>query len=96
MSDGARIDMSDPRVSRVLAWVWTAIGTGVIGATLLAANNLYQLNLTVSNMASNNAIVAAQIKDHEERLRKVERDIGAIEGKVFRGVPGYGEVPHGN
>ena len=81
---GASIRHYDPRVSRVRDWAWSIIGAGIIGASLLAANNLYQLNLTVARGVANDAIAELRYQDHEARLRQNERDISAIEGKVFR------------
>ncbi len=86
---GASINQ-DARVSKVIVWFWGIVGTGFIGAVLLVANNLWQLNLAINRLADNGAAFSAQLKDHEDRIRKVERDVSSIEGKVFRGVPGYG------
>jgi hypothetical protein len=88
---GARIHMQDRRLSKALAWLWGILGSALVGSVLLAANNLYQLNVTVAQMASSNAMAAAQIADHETRLRQMERDVSTLEGKVFRGVSGYEE-----
>lgn len=88
---GGSVRMEDKRVSIVRDWAWGIIGTGIIGASLLAANNLYELNLTVARGVANDAIAEARYQDHEARLRQVERDLSQVEGKVFRGVPGYEE-----
>lgn len=95
---GPSMTIRDGRVSRVIAWVWTVIGAGIIGATLLAANNLYALNLTVARVADINAVQEGRLEDHEKRIRQMERDVSQIEGKVFRGVDGYQEpvAPRGS
>jgi hypothetical protein len=92
---GANIQLQDGRVSRALAWLYGVIGTGIIGATLLAANNLYQLNVTVARGLDSDIVRDARIEDHESRLRRVERDVSTIEGRVFRGIDGYQEKPRG-
>jgi hypothetical protein len=88
---GPRMDIHDGRVSGVIKWVWSLIGAGIIGATLLAANNLYQLNVTVARAADVNYAQERRLDDHEGRIRQMERDVSQIEGKVFRGVDGYQE-----
>ena len=88
---GARVDIRDGRVSKALAWVWTTLGAGIIGATLLAANNLYQLNVTVARGVDSDASRDRRLDDHEGRLRQMERDVSTIEGKVLRGLDGYQE-----
>lgn len=89
-SGGARIHQ-DGRVSKVMGWVWTVIGAGFIGAVMLVANNLWQLNLAINRLADNGEMFSKQLDDHENRLRRVEKDVSAIEGKVFRGLAGYGD-----
>jgi hypothetical protein len=98
MSEGAQISIRDSRVSKALGWFWGLVGTGIVGSILLAANNLYQLNVTVARGIDSNIIRDARLDDHESRLRQMERDVSVIEGKVFRGIPGYEPpvVPRGN
>lgn len=91
---GASIRMKDSRVSKALGWFWGIVGTGIAGSILIAANNLYQLNLTVARGQDSDLVRDTRIEDHEARLRQVERDVNTIEGRVFRGVPGYEEKPH--
>lgn len=95
MSDGANIQIQDGRVSKALAWFWGIVGMSITGAVLLAANNLYQLNVTVARGLDSDIARDARIDDHESRLRRVERDVSTIEGRVFRGVDGYEEKPRG-
>lgn len=88
-SGGARNSYKDGRVSKALGWFWGIVGTGIAGAFLLAANNLYQLNVTVARAADNAIVVNQTLADHEVRLRNMEREVNTIEGRVFRGVDGY-------
>jgi hypothetical protein len=88
---GASIQIRDGRFSKLLNWFWGFIGLAAVSGSFTAASNLYQLNLTVARVADSNAVAAQQLKDHEDRLRQVERDVSVIEGKVFRGVRGYEE-----
>lgn len=92
-SGGASVTLKDTRVSKALAWFWGIVGTCIAGGVWLAANNLYQLNLTVQRIADNNAMVASQLADHEARVRQLERDVSTIEGRVFRGLDGYQQEP---
>jgi hypothetical protein len=86
---GANISLHDSRVSRALGWFWGIVGTGIAGATLLAANNLYQLNVTVARGLDRDEIRDKIDIDHENRLRSLESDVNTLNGKTFRGVPGY-------
>lgn len=95
MSEGAQISIKDSRVSKALGWFWGLVGTGIAGAILLAAHNLYALNLTVARGIDSNVIRDARLDDHESRLRRVEKDVSTIEGRVFRGLDGYEETPSG-
>ncbi len=83
---GARITQ-DGRVSRALGWFWGIVGMSITGSILLAANNLYQLNVTVARGLDSDAARDIRLADHEQRLRQVERDINTIEGRNMRGEP---------
>lgn len=74
MSNGASVVIQDPRVSQALRWFWGVLGVGIISVVGLAAKNLYQLNLTVSRMVDAGTITATTLKDHEDRIRTLERD----------------------
>ncbi len=93
MTDGAQVNISDSRVSRALSWFWGIVGMAITGSILLAANNLYQLNVTVARGLDGDAARDLRLNDHETRLRQVERNVSTIEGKVFRGLDGYEDVP---
>jgi hypothetical protein len=79
----------DPRMSKLLAWFYGALGMAFVTGSWIAANNLYQLNVTVARGIDSDAQRDTRINDHELRLRQVERDLNTVEGKVFRGVAGY-------
>lgn len=87
-------DSSDSRVSTALRWFWGLVGAGIAGSVLLAANNLYQLNMTVARGIDADANRDSRLNDHEGRLRQVERDVNMLAGKNLRGGPE--EVPDGN
>jgi hypothetical protein len=93
---GGRIHMSDGRVTSALHWFWGALGT--LGVTLLgiAANNLYNLNVTVARGLDADATRDARIQDHEVRLRQVERDVNTLEGRNLRGEPKLEEPKRGH
>lgn len=92
---GASIVYRDPRVSKALGWFWGVVGAGIAGGSWIAASNLYQLNISVNRMTDNNAVVAAQLQDHEARLRQAERDLNTIQGRNLRGGPEV-QVPRGH
>ncbi len=73
-NDGASIRMRDPRVSAALRWFWSMIGVGLVAVIGVAANNLYQLNLTVGRMADSDVLTANTLADHEQRIRARERE----------------------
>lgn len=87
-SGGASIYMRDGRVSRALGWFWGIVGTGLVGSVLLAANNLYELNLTVARGVANDALAESRYQDQEGRIRQLERDVNSIQGRIFRGPRG--------
>lgn len=85
-NDGAQIHQTqDPRLSKVMAWVWTTLGASLILVVGVAANNLYQLNVTVARGIDSDTARDLRVNDHEERLRTVERDVATINGKILRG-----------
>lgn len=93
MTGGATMSIQDARLSRALAWFWGLVGTGIIGSVLLAANNLYELNVTVSRGLDADAARDVRLNDHEARLRQVERDVNTWAGRNLRGE--RKEEPHG-
>lgn len=90
---GASVTMTQNSgfLSKLEKGFWSFLALAIVAGSFTVANNLYQLNLTVAQGVKNDAAQAARLDDHEVRLRQVERDVSTIEGKVFRGVKGYGE-----
>lgn len=74
MSDAASITIKDPRVSKVINWVWSVLAVGAISVIGLAANNLYNLNIAVNRMLDAATITTNTLKDHEDRIRTLERE----------------------
>lgn len=84
---GGSVSNTDPRFSRLLAWFFGALGIGSITVIGLAANNLYQLNLTVARGIDADAAQDKVLEDHEDRLRQVEREAATWSGRNLRGAP---------
>lgn len=84
-SGGSRISMRDGRVSKLLQWFWGALGLLSVSLLGIAANNLYNLNVTVARGLDADASRDRRIEDHEMRLRQIERDVNTIEGRNLRG-----------
>lgn len=97
-SGGAGVLIQDSRFSSVINWVWIGMGSIAISLLGIAANNLYQLNITVARGLDADAARDIRLSDHELRIRQVEKDLNTVEGRVFRGVDGYdvSEPKHGN
>jgi len=83
---GASVIISGAKFgARLERGFWALLGMAVVAGSFTVANNLYNLNMNVGKLVDNNVAVSAQLSDHEIRLRAVEKDVSAIEGKVFRG-----------
>lgn len=86
---GASIEFHDARVSKFAVWSLGIIGSLLVLAIAACAKNLLDLNLTMRDSLAFQRATIAQQEDHERRIRGLEKDINTIEGRVFRGVPGY-------
>lgn len=76
-TSGARMTVAhDPLFRRLVTWFWGVLGIGFVTCIGVAANNLYQLNLTVARAADNSVVMATSLADHEARLRALERERG--------------------
>ncbi len=91
-SGGARIDIRDGRLSKIIEWILPIIATLALAVILYFANKVGQLgdalnttNTQIAVMIKQNDMMQDGFKDHENRIR-------ALEGTRFRGVPGYGEL----
>lgn len=93
-SGGGRIEMKDPRVSAIGAWISNIIQGLVVLVLAWVANNLYQVNLTLAaDAVTKQQMLAAiadhkdLIQDHERRLETLSGRVYVLEGKTMRGVP---------
>ncbi len=72
-SRGASVNVSDPRVSAVQAWILGLVGSGVVGAAIWGAKSLSELSTTVTIAISRQDQQGRVQDDHESRLRSLER-----------------------
>lgn len=70
---GASVNVSDPRVSAVQAWIFGLVGAGVVAAALWGAQSLATLSAAVSAAVARLDHQSAVLADHEQRLRDQER-----------------------
>ena len=70
---GANVNVTDPRVSAVQAWIFAAVGSGVVAASIWGAKGLNDLNTTVNVAIVQLGHQAKVQEDHEIRLRNLER-----------------------
>jgi len=69
---GASVNVSDPRVSAVQAWILGLVGTGVVAAALWGGKSLQDLNTTVTIAIARQDQQGHVQEDHESRLRVLE------------------------
>jgi hypothetical protein len=69
---GASVNVSDPRVSAVQAWIIGLVGAGVVGSGLWGAKSLQELNTTVTMAIARQDQQGRVQEDHEQRLRAME------------------------
>jgi hypothetical protein len=91
---GARISLRDGRVSKVLAWCYGSIGMAIVTGTWVAANNLYQINLTLAAYAVSKQEFDRQLVEiralnerQEDHINAVDRRVYTLEGRNLRGGP---------
>lgn len=70
---GGSVTIQDPRVSQVQAWVWAAIGAGVIAVGGWLVTSINDLNQTMARVAVTNEYLTKIIDGHERRLSDLER-----------------------
>lgn len=79
---------SDKRVTRFLDWLLPFLALGVFGYFASKIDKLSDAiiatNSQIAVMIEQNKMMQEGFKDHENRIRD-------LEGRKFRGVPGYGE-----
>jgi predicted Zn-dependent protease len=72
-SGGAHVEVSDPRVSQVQTWILGLVGVGVIAAGGWVAQSISTLSQTVSTAVTRLDQQDETQRDHEQRLRDLER-----------------------
>jgi hypothetical protein len=70
---GATVNVTDPRVTAVQAWILGLVGSGVVGAAIWGANSLSELTTTVTIAIARQQEQGKVQDDHEARLRSLER-----------------------
>ncbi len=102
MSNGATI-IQDGRVSKGLAWIAGVIGSLLVIALTFCANNLWQLNLTMRDVISENKAFLARLDRADQRddrqdidIRDLQRNVATIEGRNLRGGAFGKEEPRGH
>lgn len=70
---GANVNVSDPRVSAVQAWIMGLVGTGLVAAAAWGAKSISDLSTTVTIAISRQDRQERTQEDHEVRLRTLER-----------------------
>ncbi len=90
---GASIVYRDSRVSKLIDWVWAALGSGVIASVIYVGSQLGGLrdavadtNLQVALSRQQTTAILEELQDHESRIRQTERELSTIQGRNLRGV----------
>lgn len=73
MHGGARVSVTDPRLTALNAWILGVVGSGAVAALVWGASSLSQLNVTVSTVVARQGQQDNVLQDHEGRLRVQER-----------------------
>lgn len=86
----------DRRFTRLIDWAWLAIGGAFVAGVYWVASSISNLNVTIGA-----AMVRIEYQDKRQDLSQAEitqlqKEVAELQGKVFRGVNGYGETDHGN
>lgn len=84
---GASVHMEDGRISKGLNLFWGTLAVIFVSVLGFCANNLWQLNLTIRDVLTENKTTVAELSDHELRLRVLERDSATWNGRNLRGGP---------
>lgn len=70
---GASVNVADPRVSAVQAWILALVGAGVVAAMGWGAKSLSDLTTTMTLAIARQDQHGRMLEDHESRLRQEER-----------------------
>ena len=91
-----RVNGGDPRVSGLIKWLWTALGTAFVGGVYWVGTSINDLNTSVVRIIAQNDSMLAQINRNDTRddrqdeaIVEIRGDVREIQGRTFRGVPGY-------
>lgn len=72
-------DRKDPRVSSVLAWFWSALGTAFVGGVYWVASSITGLNSSVNKIADQNVMFLERMKSNEDKDERQEDHINAMD-----------------
>ena len=99
-SGGAYIRMADPRVSKVLSWFWTALGTAFVAGVYWVGSSINTLNSSVVRILAQNEAVLARLDRNdsyddrqEEHINSMDKRLVVVEsvtGVQLRGGPRRG------
>jgi hypothetical protein len=94
---GSTTNVPDTRVSKFIAWGWTALGAAFVTGVWLAANNLWEINRTLAKDAVYKEWMAQQLADvralndrQEDHINAIDRQVQTWEGRNLRGGPVVG------
>jgi hypothetical protein len=63
----------DPRLSRIINYVWTGLGGLAIAGIMWVGNSINEMNVKLAVLISQNAAMAQVVEDHNKRIRELER-----------------------
>lgn len=93
-SGGASAHVEDRRVSQAIAWLFGALGTGLVGALLWVASSITSLNNTATRLVTQNETIIKRLDQSDLRddrqdvdIRDLERGVSRLDGRNMRGGP---------
>lgn len=75
-SGGAQVTVQDPRVSRAQNWLIGLVGLGIISGAAWVGTSINSMRDAIVRLASQNEYLIEQLKDHNDRLKELERRRG--------------------
>lgn len=69
---GGQITLQDPRVTSFQAWVWAALGAGIIILGGWLVNSINKLNTTMERVVTSNEYIMKSLDQHAKRLDDLE------------------------
>lgn len=93
MSDsGATISMKDPRVSRVINWIWACLGAGFLWIASRATSYISEMSINVAKMTVqieglNRRLDVKDARDDKQdvSISDLQQDVSVLEGRNLRG-----------